>query len=61
MTAYIRESARFPGPLAEFGAVLTDTGDRSQKYATGKTMFTLGIVWQVIKAAFMGIGRSKHD
>ena len=35
---------------------MTDTGDRPQKYTTGKTVLGLGVVWQVIKAVFIGFG-----
>jgi hypothetical protein len=59
VSAYARESGRFPGPVAEFGLVLTETGDRPQKYETGKAAMTLGIVWQIVKALFMGIGKKK--
>lgn len=59
VAAYARLSGRFPGPVAEMGLVMTDTGDRPQLYGTGKVGFTMGIVWQVLKAMFMGIGKSK--
>lgn len=39
--------------------MLTDTGDRPQVYGTGTGLFTIGIVWQVLKAAVMGIGKQK--
>jgi hypothetical protein len=28
-------------------------------YGTGKGVFTLGIVWQILKAAVMGFGKQK--
>lgn len=59
MAAYLRTSGRFPGPIAEFGLMLTETALRPQKYETGKTVFTLGIVWQVLKAVLMGLGKKK--
>lgn len=59
VAAYARLSGRFPGPVAEFGLMLTDTGDRPQRYETGKTVMTLGILWQIVKAVFMGIGKKK--
>jgi hypothetical protein len=45
--------------VAEIGLVMTDTGDRPQLYGTGNVGFTMGIVWQVLKAVFMGIGKTK--
>lgn len=48
---------RFSGPVAEFAIMLTETGDRTQKYEVGNVRFTLGVVWQVLKAVVMGFGR----
>lgn len=59
VAAYARQSGRFPGPVAEIGLMFTDTGDRPQVYGTGTGLFTLGIVWQILKAAVMGIGKQK--
>lgn len=59
VAAYARLSGRFPGPVAEVALVMTDTGDRPQLYDTGKAAFTLGIVWQILKAAVMGFGKKK--
>jgi hypothetical protein len=36
---------------------MVDAGDRPQRYATGKTAVTLGMVWQVLKAVFIGFGK----
>lgn len=57
VSAYARAKAPFAGPLAEFGLVLTETGDRPQKYGTSQAVFTLGVVWQVVKAVFIGLGK----
>ncbi|KAL1841600.1 hypothetical protein VTJ49DRAFT_6910 [Mycothermus thermophilus] len=57
--AYARLSGRIPGPVAETGLILTDTGDRPQRYETGKMVWMLGIVWQTLKAAVMGLGKKK--
>ncbi|KAK3382924.1 ThiJ/PfpI family protein [Lasiosphaeria ovina] len=57
VSAYARQSPLFPGPVAEFGLALTETGDRPQVYTTGKTVFTLGIVWQLVKAVFLSLGK----
>ena len=59
VAAYARTSGRIPGPVAEFGLVMTETGDRPQRYETGKTAMTLGVVWQILKAVFMGFGKKK--
>lgn len=59
VAAYTRLSGRFPGPVAELGLVVTETGDRPQRYETGKAALTLGIVWQIVKAVFMGWGKKK--
>lgn len=40
---------------------IAEVGDRPQKYETGTTVFTLGIVWQVIKAAAMVAWRPKQE
>jgi hypothetical protein len=47
--------------VAEFGLVMTDTGDRPQKYETGKVAMTVSIVWQILKAVFMEFGKKKAD
>lgn len=59
VAAYARQSGRFPGPVAELALLLTETGDRPQKYETGKVAMTLGFVWQIVKALFIGIGKKK--
>lgn len=61
VAAYARLSGRFPGPVAEFGLLMTDVGDRPQRYQTGKAAMTLGVVWQILKAVFMGFGKKKTD
>lgn len=60
VAAYARMSGRFPGPVVELGLMATDTGDRAQKYDTGRAAVTLGVLWQVLKAMFMGIGKTKR-
>ncbi|KAH6853387.1 class I glutamine amidotransferase-like protein [Chaetomium sp. MPI-CAGE-AT-0009] len=59
VAAYARTSGRIPGPVAEFGLVMTETGDRPQRYEIGKTAMALGVVWQILKAAFLGFGKQK--
>ncbi|KAL2165492.1 hypothetical protein VTH06DRAFT_792 [Thermothelomyces fergusii] len=59
VAAYARTSGRIPRPVAEFGLVLTDVGDRPQRYSKGQVAFGLGILWQILKAVFMGAGRKK--
>jgi hypothetical protein len=59
VAAYARLSGRFAGPVVELGLVMTDTGDRPQSYGTGKAVFTLGVVWQVLKAVVMNLGKKK--
>ncbi len=54
MAAYARAGKHFPGPVAEIGCKLTDVGDRSQVYDQGQTLFVLGMVWQIVKAWFVG-------
>jgi hypothetical protein len=54
VAAYARLSGRFAGPVVEFGLVMTDTGDRPQSYGTGKAVFTLRVVWQILKAIVIG-------
>ncbi|KAK1755162.1 class I glutamine amidotransferase-like protein [Echria macrotheca] len=61
VSAYCRQSRFFSGPVAEFGLALTDTGDRGQRYDKGQTAFTLGIVWQVLKALVLGFGKKKPE
>ena len=45
--------------MAEFALFMTDTGDRPQRYETTKAAMTLGVVWQIVKAWFMGVGKAK--
>ncbi|KAL2155135.1 hypothetical protein VTH82DRAFT_3811 [Thermothelomyces myriococcoides] len=59
VAAYARTSGRIPGPVAEFGLVLMDVGDRPQRYSKGQVAFGLGILWQILKAVFMGSGKKK--
>lgn len=61
VSAYARLSGRFPGPVAEFALVMTETGDRPQRYETGRAAMTLGVVWQIVKALLMGIGKRKVE
>lgn len=62
VAAYARKNPKYwPGPVAEFGVTIAEVGDRPQRYETGQAAFTLGIVWQVIKAAVMSIGRRKQE
>jgi hypothetical protein len=59
VAAYARSSGRFPGPVVEFALLVTDAGDRPQRYQTGKAAMTLGVVWQILKAVWMGLGKGK--
>ncbi|KAK2610444.1 hypothetical protein N8I77_003872 [Diaporthe amygdali] len=59
VAAYCRESGRFPGPVAEFACVMADVGDRPQLYEQSQGAYTVGIVWQLIKAWFLGVGKTK--
>ena len=59
MAAYARSGKHWAKPLADFGTLLTDVGDRGQIYREGPTMFMLGMVWQIIKAWFVGGPKSK--
>ncbi|KAK4191756.1 class I glutamine amidotransferase-like protein [Podospora australis] len=60
VAAYMRAcNDKFPGPVAEFALVLTETGDRSQRYEKGTVRFTLGVVWQILKALFLGMRTGK--
>lgn len=61
VSAYVRQSPRFPAPMAEFGLAVTETGDRAQKYEVGKAMATASALWQIIRAAVMGLTRRKQD
>jgi hypothetical protein len=36
IAAYARLSGRFPEPVVELGLAMTETGDRPQRYETGK-------------------------
>ncbi|KAM5356036.1 hypothetical protein ACJ41O_002682 [Fusarium nematophilum] len=59
MAAFARASTnRWPGPVAEMGAMLTDVGDRSQVYGEGQSRFVLGVAWQIIKGWFLSLGSS---
>ncbi|KAM7196153.1 hypothetical protein V8F20_007188 [Naviculisporaceae sp. PSN 640] len=60
VAAYARQTSRhFPGPVAEMAVVMTEVGDRPQHYTTGKAATAFGVVWQVVKAVFMGLGSKK--
>lgn len=59
VAAYCRESGRIPGPLAEFACSMADVGDRPQLYAKSQRAYTMGIVWQLLKSWFMGVGGAK--
>jgi hypothetical protein len=45
--------------VAELAIKMADVGDRPQKYSQGQTSYTLGIVWQILKAVVMGFGKQK--
>jgi len=51
----------FPGPLAEVTCKMADVGDRGQKYSEGQAAFTLGFVWQLLRAWIMGFGKNKRN
>ena len=57
--AYTRHSPKFPSPVVELGITLTEVADRPQRYETGKTGYTLGIVWQLVRAYFSSAGKPK--
>ncbi|KAK8088891.1 class I glutamine amidotransferase-like protein [Apiospora hydei] len=59
VAAYARQSQHFPGPVVEVALAMTDTGDRAQKYSQGQTSFVLGMVWNILGAAFLGFWRRK--
>jgi putative intracellular protease/amidase len=59
MAAYAKSCGRWPVPVAEMGAMLTDVGDRGQFYEQGQKRFVLGIVWSIIKAWFVRPGGGK--
>lgn len=59
MAAYAKQSGRWPVPVAEMGAMLTDVGDRGQFYDQGQKTFMLGIAWSIIKAWFVSFGSGK--
>ncbi|KAM7223214.1 hypothetical protein V8F06_001427 [Rhypophila decipiens] len=57
VAAYARhQTHHFPGPLAEFAIMMTEVGDRPQQYTQSQASVTIGVVWQIIKAMFMGFG-----
>jgi len=47
--------------MAEFGLGITETGDRAQKYEVGQMRLTATALWQIIRAAVMGLTRRKQD
>ncbi|KAJ9157621.1 ThiJ/PfpI family protein [Pleurostoma richardsiae] len=59
VAAYARESRHFPSPIAEMGTAICDVGDRPQKYSKGQAAFTLGLIWVILKAWFMGTPKAK--
>ncbi len=62
VAAYIRQSKHFPSPVAEVACKMADVGDRAQGYSQGPTAFTLGFVWLLLKAWFLGIGKwNRHQ
>lgn len=52
VAAYIRSGKHFPAPLADIVCKMADVGDRAQVYDQGQTAFTIGFVWQLVKALF---------
>ncbi|KAI1366596.1 ThiJ/PfpI family protein [Xylaria arbuscula] len=52
VAAYARTSKHFPSAVVEIACKMADVGDRGQEYAEGQTVFTLGVVWQLIRGLF---------
>ncbi|KAK7941101.1 Isonitrile hydratase [Apiospora aurea] len=63
VAAYARQSQHFPRPVVEVALAMTDTGDRAQKYSQGQMSFVLGMVRNMLGAAFLasGVGSSKRQ
>lgn len=60
MAAYARGSPHWANKgVVEFGLKMTDVGERGKFYGEGATMFTLGVAWQIVKAWFVGGGKTK--
>ncbi|KAL8388455.1 hypothetical protein RB595_009233 [Gaeumannomyces hyphopodioides] len=60
VAAYIRQSPHFPGPVAEMALIMTDAGDRPQKYGQSKPTFIMSVVWTLFRGLVMSIGRQKY-
>lgn len=52
MAAYIRSGKHFPAPLADIVCEMADVGDRAQVYEKGQSTFTIGFLWQIVRALF---------
>ena len=61
VAAYARQSKHFPSPIVEIATNMADVGDRPQNYGVGQTAFAIGIVWQLLKAWVMGVGKAKSS
>lgn len=62
VSAYARHSQHFfPSPLVEVVLKMADVGERGQVYGQGQTRFTLGMVWQLLRAWVMGVGKTKAN
>ncbi|KUI67294.1 Isonitrile hydratase [Cytospora mali] len=60
VAAYCRADARFPGPVVGVVLATAEVGDRPQRYGRGgQAGFMLGMVWQLVRAWFMGGGKGK--
>lgn len=60
MAAYAKQCGRWPVPVAEMGAMLTDVGDRGQFYDQGQKTFMVSMVWSIVKAWFVSSSSGKN-
>ncbi|KAL8414718.1 hypothetical protein RB594_005796 [Gaeumannomyces avenae] len=60
VSAYIRQSPLFPGPVVEMALIMADTGDRPQKYGQSKPVFVMSVLWTLFRGLVMSIRRPKY-
>jgi hypothetical protein len=62
VVAYARQTSRFfPAPVVEIVAKLADMGDRPRELGTSQAVWGLGMAWQLLRAWFMGVGKTKSS
>lgn len=58
VAGYMRN--KFPGPLTDTMLAMADVGEKGVEYGTSARVDTMWWVWQILRAAVVGLGAKKR-